>query len=153
MGSVAVLPLVEIEFRHFTRARQVQRVLASHGKRGRKIPDLLVAAAAEELKLIVLHYDADFDHIAHADRTAIGVDCPRWQRVLMTWARGDVVVARDVSRGKPWIALPKYVVEDRPDLLVTYVPEGAPFSLRSVPAGGTARHMFSRSCATRARGG
>jgi predicted nucleic acid-binding protein len=66
VGSVAVLPLVEIEFQHFTRARQVQRVLASQGKRGRKIPDLLIAAAAEELKLIVLHYDADFDHIAHA---------------------------------------------------------------------------------------
>jgi predicted nucleic acid-binding protein len=66
VGSVAVLPLVEIELQHFTRARQVQRVLASHGQRGRKIPDLLIAAAAEEQKLIVLHYDADFDHIAHA---------------------------------------------------------------------------------------
>jgi predicted nucleic acid-binding protein len=66
VGSVAVLPLVEIEFQHFARARQVQRVLASQGKRGRKIPDLLIAAAAEELQLIVLHYHADFDHIAHA---------------------------------------------------------------------------------------
>jgi len=32
--------------------------------RGRKIPDLLVAAAAEELDVAVLHYDADFDLIA-----------------------------------------------------------------------------------------
>ncbi len=33
-------------------------------QRGRKIPDLLVAAAAEELDVAVLHYDADFDLIA-----------------------------------------------------------------------------------------
>jgi predicted nucleic acid-binding protein len=33
-------------------------------RRGRKIPDLLVAAAAEELKISVLHYDADYDLIA-----------------------------------------------------------------------------------------
>ena len=34
--------------------------------RGRKIPDLLIAAAAEDFKLTVLHYDADFDRIAQA---------------------------------------------------------------------------------------
>ena len=39
-------------------------MLASRSQRGRKIPDLLVAAAAEELKMVVLHYDADFDQIA-----------------------------------------------------------------------------------------
>ena len=33
-------------------------------QRGRKIPDLLIAAAAEELGFVVLHYDADFDLIA-----------------------------------------------------------------------------------------
>ncbi|MGH9918151.1 MAG: PIN domain nuclease, partial [Nitrososphaerales archaeon] len=32
--------------------------------RGRKVPDLLVAAAAEDRGLTVLHYDADFDLIA-----------------------------------------------------------------------------------------
>lgn len=40
----------------------------SHSKqqsqRGRKIPDLLVAAAAEEHGLTVVHYDNDFDQIA-----------------------------------------------------------------------------------------
>ena len=61
-----MLTLVEIEIQHFARARQVQRVLASRSQRGRKIPDLLIAAAAEDLKLIVLHYDADFDRIARA---------------------------------------------------------------------------------------
>lgn len=30
----------------------------------RKVPDLLIAAAAESLGLTVLHYDADFDRIA-----------------------------------------------------------------------------------------
>ena len=42
----------------------MQRLLASRGLRGRKVPDLLIAAAAEESGLAVLHYDADFDLIA-----------------------------------------------------------------------------------------
>jgi len=56
--------LIETDARHLRRARQVQRLLAGRSQRGRKIPDLLVAAAAEEAGLTVLHYDADFDHIA-----------------------------------------------------------------------------------------
>lgn len=43
---------------------QVQRMLAARHQRGRKIPDLLIAAAAEDRGLVVLHYDADFDRIA-----------------------------------------------------------------------------------------
>ena len=46
------------------KALQVQHLLAERSRRGRKIPDLLVAAAAEELSISVLHYDADFDLIA-----------------------------------------------------------------------------------------
>ena len=42
----------------------MQRLLAQRRQRGRKIPDLLIAAAAEELGIAVLHYDADFDLIA-----------------------------------------------------------------------------------------
>lgn len=34
------------------------------GLRGRKVPDLLIAAVAEQHGRCVLHYDADFDHIA-----------------------------------------------------------------------------------------
>lgn len=49
---------------HVRRALQVQRLLAQRSQRGRKLPDLLIAAAAEELDLTVLHYDADFDLIA-----------------------------------------------------------------------------------------
>jgi predicted nucleic acid-binding protein len=49
---------------HVRRALQVQRLLAERSQRGRKIPDLLVAAAAEEHDLTILHYDGDFDLIA-----------------------------------------------------------------------------------------
>lgn len=45
-------------------ALQVQRLLAERSQRGRKIPDLLVAAAAEDMGMTVLHYDSDFDLIA-----------------------------------------------------------------------------------------
>lgn len=64
MGALAVFELVELEAHHFERAGQVQRLLAEHGLRGRKVPDLLIAAAAETTSRTVLHYDADFDHIA-----------------------------------------------------------------------------------------
>jgi predicted nucleic acid-binding protein len=56
--------LVETTNEHLRRARQVQRQLASKHQRGRKVPDLLVAAAAESRNLTILHYDADFDRIA-----------------------------------------------------------------------------------------
>ena len=55
---------IEVEARHFDRAGQVQRALATEGLRGRKVPDLLIAAVAELASLTVVHYDADFDHIA-----------------------------------------------------------------------------------------
>ncbi len=65
-GALNTFDLVEIEARHFDRARQVQRTLAAKGQRGRKIPDLLVAAAAAERGIAVLHYDNDFELIAAA---------------------------------------------------------------------------------------
>ena len=48
----------------FDRALLTQRSLADRGHRGRKIPDLLIAAVAQRLGLTVLHYDHDFDLIA-----------------------------------------------------------------------------------------
>src|SRR5450755_1634722 len=62
--ALGVFELVETSADHMRRARQVQRLLASKHQRGRKIPDLLIAAAAEARNLSVLHYDADFDRIA-----------------------------------------------------------------------------------------
>lgn len=64
--DLSIFELVETTAAHVRRARQVQRLLASRSQRGRKIPDLLIAAAAEQDDLIVLHYDADFDLIAKA---------------------------------------------------------------------------------------
>jgi predicted nucleic acid-binding protein len=62
--DLAAFELVETTAEHVRRARQVQRLLAARHQRGRKVPDLLVAAAAEADRLTVMHYDADFDRIA-----------------------------------------------------------------------------------------
>lgn len=64
VGALDVFELVPTTSGHIGRARQVQRLLAAKSQRGRKIPDLLIAAAAEGQRLIVLHYDQDFDQIA-----------------------------------------------------------------------------------------
>ena len=64
VGALGVFVRVETTAGHIRRALQVQRLLCVRSRRGRKIPDLLVAAAAEELDVAVLHYDADFDLIA-----------------------------------------------------------------------------------------
>lgn len=64
IAALGAFDLIETTAQHVTRALQVQRILASRSQRGRKIPDLLIAAAAEALNLTVLHYDADFDLIS-----------------------------------------------------------------------------------------
>ncbi len=64
VGALAAFEPIETTAAHVHRALQVQRLLAGRSQRGRKIPDLLIAAAAEELDVGVLHYDADFDSIA-----------------------------------------------------------------------------------------
>jgi hypothetical protein len=48
------------------------------------------------------------------------------------WGEGDWVVRREICRGRPWLGTVVRVVEDRPDLLVSYLPTGAPFEF---PAG------------------
>lgn len=64
VGALNVFDRVEMTDMHVRRARQVQRLLAAKHQKGRKVPDLLVAAAAEENDLMLLHYDSDFDLIA-----------------------------------------------------------------------------------------
>jgi predicted nucleic acid-binding protein len=64
MADLSIFELVETTSDHVRRARQVQRLLAVRSQRGRKIPDLLIAAAAEEQDLVLLHYDSDIDLIA-----------------------------------------------------------------------------------------
>jgi predicted nucleic acid-binding protein len=62
--ALTVFALIETTAEHLQRARQVQRMLAAKHQRGRKLPDLLIAAAAEANGLTMLHYDADFDRIS-----------------------------------------------------------------------------------------
>ena len=64
VGALDAFERVETTAAHVIRALQVQRVLAERSQRGRKVPDLLVAAAAEQIGATVLHYDSDFDAIA-----------------------------------------------------------------------------------------
>jgi predicted nucleic acid-binding protein len=61
---VEAFELVETTAEHVRRAKQVQRLLASKHQSGRKLPNLLVAAAAEARGMTVLHYNTDFDLIA-----------------------------------------------------------------------------------------
>jgi predicted nucleic acid-binding protein len=59
------LPFVEMSEADFERATDVLEGLAKSGHhRAARIPDLLIAAAAERNSLTVLHYDKDFDLIA-----------------------------------------------------------------------------------------
>jgi predicted nucleic acid-binding protein len=58
-------PLVPITQADFDRAAEVMMLLARLGKhRSARLPDLLIAAVSERAGLVLLHYDADFDHIA-----------------------------------------------------------------------------------------
>ncbi len=61
---LAELEPVEVTSAVLSRARAVQRLLAARGLKGRKVPDLIIAAAAELAGLTVLHYDQDFELIA-----------------------------------------------------------------------------------------
>lgn len=44
----------------------------------------------------------------------------------MAWEPGTLVVHRHLCGERPWALLPVYVVSDTEDLLVTYLPTGAP---------------------------
>jgi len=46
----------------------------------------------------------------------------------MAWRPGEIVVHREVWRGRPWCACPVVVVDDSPGLLATYLPEASPFA-------------------------
>jgi len=44
------------------------------------------------------------------------------------WRPGDVIVRREMLGGRPWSAIPVYVVRDDDELLATYIAEGAPLA-------------------------
>jgi predicted nucleic acid-binding protein len=58
---------IEIQAGDWQRAREVHRTLAHQtggGQRAVKIPDLIIAAAAERSGMPIAHYDEDYDRIA-----------------------------------------------------------------------------------------
>jgi predicted nucleic acid-binding protein len=60
------------------RARQVQALMAARSQhRAAGVMDLLTAAAAEHYGASVLHYDADFDHIAAVTGQPVDWVAPR----------------------------------------------------------------------------
>ena len=62
---LALMPLEYLTPRAERRALEVQQLLADRGQhRSASIPDILVAAIAENAGLTVLHVDKDFDLIA-----------------------------------------------------------------------------------------
>ncbi len=76
---------IELRFAHvsledptFARALDIQGLLADRGQhRAASIPDLLLAAAAEQTGLTVLHYDAAFDLIAEVTGQPVEWVVPR----------------------------------------------------------------------------
>lgn len=57
----------------FRRAIDIQGLLALRGHHGVPIPDLVIAAVAEQAGAVLLHYDADFDRIAAGDPAEKGM--------------------------------------------------------------------------------
>lgn len=55
---------------------------------------------------------------------------------------------REIWHGRPWLGTVVFVVEDSPDLLVSYLPEGAPFGFADGdwpgPTGATRGAMLER---------
>ena len=57
VGLAKVAETIHVDF---VRALEVQQLLAERGLKGRKPPDLVIAAMAERLGAIVVHYDNDY---------------------------------------------------------------------------------------------
>lgn len=62
--DLSVYASIAVESTDFTTALDLQRELARVGLAKRKAPDLIIAAVAIRKDLTLVHYDADFDHIA-----------------------------------------------------------------------------------------
>jgi predicted nucleic acid-binding protein len=64
---VALMPVEYVTPAGEDRAVEVQRLLAGRGQhRAPSLPDLIVAAVAEQSRFTILHVDKDFDLIAEA---------------------------------------------------------------------------------------
>ncbi len=72
------MPRVSVDDQAVERALEVQANLAQHSQhRAVPLPDLLVAACAENTGLTVLHYDADYERIAKITGQAVKWIVPR----------------------------------------------------------------------------
>jgi predicted nucleic acid-binding protein len=77
-AGMRAMPRVPVTDDVVDRALEVQGMLAARSQhRAVPLADLLVAACAERAKLIVLHYDADFDRIAEITGQAVQWIVPR----------------------------------------------------------------------------
>lgn len=61
--ALKIFPVVDVVSSDIDQARETQRALAALGLKGRKVPDLIIAAAALRMELTILHYDHDFELI------------------------------------------------------------------------------------------
>ncbi len=64
LAERSALPSLPMTERIAVRALEAQHRLAQRGQHRVPVPDLLIAATAEEHRLSVIHYDRDFDRIA-----------------------------------------------------------------------------------------
>jgi predicted nucleic acid-binding protein len=72
------MPRVPLDDRAVERALEVQAKLAERSQhRAVPLPDLLIAACAENAGLTVLHYDADYERIAKLTGQAVQWIVPR----------------------------------------------------------------------------
>ncbi len=68
---------IELTEAIFTRAIEVQGLLAGEGRHRLPIQDLIIASAAEAGRMVVLHYDSDFDTIASVTQQDVEWVAPR----------------------------------------------------------------------------
>ncbi len=74
----AAFPRIAMSEQDFKRAEDVIAQLARKGQhRAVSLPDLLIAAAAERSRLVVLHYDADYELIATVTNQKVEWVAPR----------------------------------------------------------------------------
>lgn len=59
------------------RALDIQSLLAARGQHRVSLPDLIIAACAEEHDAVVVHYDKDFDAIAQVTGQEVSWIAPR----------------------------------------------------------------------------
>lgn len=74
----AIFEYLDTDEADLRRAQEVQALLAAHSRhRAAKLPDLLIAAVAERHRLVVLHFDSDFDVIAEVTGQPVEWVVPR----------------------------------------------------------------------------